>query len=177
MRIALLAACVLAVTACDDASIVTKNQGSTLPIDHPDLSRRQSSRQARRMSHLQLQRSVQAALGTTWREDGLDLLAALGPTLGNPDYEEITEENLDASPLYVKFMEDLSNAICAEVPLSVLAPTSTPQANVASLKLRLHGERLEPSDPSLTPLVELEKAAGMRAVCVALLAAPEFYLY
>lgn len=178
MRIAVvLASAVFTLTACNDSGLVTHQQGTTLPIDHPDLAQRLNARDSRRLSHLQLRRSVDAALGTKWTEDGVDLLYALGPTLGDPDYEEITEENLDPSPLYVKFMEDLSNAVCAEVPMEVLEPEATPEANVASLKLRLHGEWYAPGDPLLAPLVELEREAGMRAVCVALLAAPEFYLY
>ena len=172
-----LACAAVALGACSDGQIVAKKQGTSLPIDHPDLSRKQSSRDPRRISHLQLRRSVETALGTKWTEDGVDLLYALAPTLGDPDYEEITEENLDPSPLYVKFMEDLANAVCAEAPEAVLSPKATAEENVAALKLRLHGEWIPPGDASLAPLVELERDAGMRAVCVALLAAPEFYLY
>jgi hypothetical protein len=131
----------------------------------------------RRLSHLQLRRTVPALLGTTWEEDGTNVLFTLAQTLGDPDYQEITTENLDASPLYVKFMEDLANAVCVATPDAVLEPKPTLEENVSALKLRFHGEYYPPGDPALAPLVNLAKAADLRAVCVALVGAPEFYLY
>lgn len=179
---AVLVGIVGGLAACHDGEgggdiSATVTQGPELPLDHPDLSRVESARDSRRISHLQLRRSVDALFKTKWTEDGFDLLFVLAPTLGDPDYDEITEENLDPSPLYVKFMEDLANAVCKDVPLATLQPKGTPAENVRALKLKLHGEFLEAGDPSLEPLIELERTAGIRAVCVALLGAPEFYLY
>ena len=104
-------------------------------------------------------------------------LLLLGPTLGDPDYQEITAENLDTSPLYVKFMEDLAANVCGAVPLSVLAPTGRAEDDVRALKLALHGEDVPPGDASVAPLELLWESDGPRAACVALLAAPEFFLY
>jgi hypothetical protein len=171
-------ACVLAVVAagCGSGTKAATVSAQGLPIDHPGLER-ENARDPRRLSHLQLTRSVAALMGTTWIEDGFNVLGVLSSTLGDPDYQEITTENLDPSPLYVKFMEDMANNVCANAPAAILEPKPTHAENVSALKLKLHGEYLPPGDPSLKPLLDLYDKAGVRAVCVALLAAPEFFLY
>lgn len=172
------AACALlvALAACGEPMVPGRTSLGSIPIDHPALGR-EPSRLPRRLSYLQLRRSVTTLLGTSWVEDGVDVLALLAPTLGDPDYQEITTENLETSPLFVKFMEDLANNVCAIAPLATLAPAGNPEADVRALKLALHGEHLPPGDPSLEPLLRLHASDGIRAVCVALLGAPEFYLY
>lgn len=171
-----LMAGLLAVSCSSERQVPIETTGPLVAIEHPGLER-ESTRNPRRLSHLQLRRSVESLMGTKWMEDGLDVLFGLGPTLGDPDYGEVTEENLDASPLYVKFMEDLANGVCAEAPDGMLQPRATAAENVSAIKLRLHGEYVPPGDPALAPLIVLEQRAGMRAVCVALLGAPEFFLY
>ena len=116
-------------------------------------------------------------LAANLREDGLDVLGVLGPTLGDPDYQEITTENLDASPLYVKFMEDMAASVCAAAPMNVLAPYGRREDDVRSLKLTFHGEYVPPGEAGLEPLLSLYDSDGPRAVCVALLSGPEFFLY
>ncbi len=166
----------LAFAACTSEFEPVRRSSPLVPLEHPSLGAR-STRDPRRLSHLQLTRSVQALMGTTWIEDGLNVLGVLGPTLGDPDYQEITTENLDASPLYVKFMEDMALNVCANAPLAVLAPKGNPDEDIRALKLKLHGEWIPVGDASLEPLRRLHDTDGIRAVCVALLGAPEFYLY
>jgi hypothetical protein len=173
MRWALAVVCL---ASCTQAFEPATTELGMVPVDHPALER-PAPRRARRLSHLQLRRSLEAVLGTPWVEDGRDLLLELAPTLGDPDYHEITTENLDASPLYVKFMEDLAASVCAAAPLSRLAPTGRRDDDVRALKLALHGELVPPGQPGLEPLLALHDAGGIRAVCVALLAAPEFFFY
>lgn len=167
---------VLAIVACTQPFEPATTELGMMPIDHPELER-PAARRPRRLSHLQLRRSLEAIFGTSWTEGGHDVLADLGPTLGDPDFHEITTENLDASPLYVKFMEDLAASVCSKAPLSRLAPTGRRDDDVRSLKLALHGEYVPPGQPGLEPLLTLYDADGIRAVCVSLLAAPEFFLY
>lgn len=181
MRSTLLAVAVAAATlsaSCQPQpdAVLPASEGALLPLDHPALGEARA-RDPRRLSHLQLRRSVDALMGTRWTEDGIDLLYVLAPTLSDPDYDEITEENLDPSPLYVKFMEDLSNAVCEAAPMSRLMLGPTLEESVSRLKLTLHGEYLPAGDPGLEPLVELGRRTDLRKVCVALLGAPEFYLY
>ncbi len=170
------AALALCLAACTQPFEPATTELGLMPVDHPALER-PAARRPRRLSHLQLRRSLDAIFGAPWVEEGRDVLAELAPTLGDPDFHEITAENLDASPLYVKFMEDLAASVCAAAPLSRLAPAGRRDDDVRALKLALHGEYVPPGQPGLEPLLALHDSDGIRAVCVALLAAPEFFLY
>lgn len=128
-------------------------------------------------------------------------------TLGEADFINRTEDDLAPSPIYVKFMDDAARSACNQTLsadlkqtsqsqrtlMRYVSPTDTPSTNaegfrknLAYLKLRFHGIKVT-DDTQLTPLQTLFTNAGKssstpvedgwRAVCVALLAAPEFHLY
>jgi hypothetical protein len=198
-----------------------KSLGSALPVDHPPLGTpgaTSDSRQPTRLTILQLRGSLPVALGNdvngnpiTWQVGsaqkpaaGLD---AFSRTLGEADYVNATEDNLEPSPIYVKFMDDAARNVCdqalaadAAQPtpsqrtiLRYVSPQDTPETNLAGfnqnlsyLKLRWHGIKVT-DDAPLAPLRVLFTAAGQnsrtpgqdgwRAVCVTLLTAPEFHIY
>jgi hypothetical protein len=133
----------------------------------------------------------------------LDELAA---TLGKPDFIENVDEDLSPSPMFLKFLDDAARSVCdrwmgwdAQLPLEertfyvTVEPdvpysedTSGSRANVRALLLRAHGRHTDSGDPVLdrwTALLsaaetqELQPAQGWRAVCVAALTHPDFYLY
>lgn len=153
----------------------------------------------------------------TWRigstTQGLDVY---GDTLGEADYVTTTEDNLEASPLYLKFIDDAARDVCNRaLNADYLRPNATDRAilrfvdktqtvanatgqvddNLRYLKLRFHGIKVEPSDEAqLKGLRTLFSSVttsaangaaidsndikeGWRAVCVALVMAPEFHIY
>lgn len=87
-----------------------------LPLDHPpvvDPNAGVPSGGVRRLSLAQLKGSLPVVLrGHTWKigsANGFDSRAA---TLGVPDYVGSVEENLEPTPLYVKFMADMARDAC-----------------------------------------------------------------
>jgi hypothetical protein len=127
-------------------------------------------------------------------------------TLGKPDYAVQTHEDLSASLLFHKFLDDAARDVCDQLALrepgvpresrallALVEPTDTletaPAAvreNLAMLLLRFHGRRVAPDDPLLAPWERLfgnvvtgtgNPVAGWRAVCVALIEHPDFTSY
>jgi len=82
-------------------------------------------RQNARMTVTQLERSLKTALRSSandplsWEIDygkqRVDLFAALGGTLGNPDYIRVTNEPAVPNALYVKFIHDMAGNMCRQV--------------------------------------------------------------
>ena len=228
-------AIVLALAAATACSSGTDPKGSpnlgvgekepASPTDHPpvDPARIIKSAEIRRLSVQQLRKSLPTAFGLdengeeiTWKlgtSNGLDKMA---DSLGEADFIDTTEDGLEPSPLYLKFMDDVARDVCGRAlvadatrtdklqrvilrhvePADTAATNPTGVAdNLRYLKLRLHGVKLAPDDAaSVAPLLELFTAAidaaaagetpeeahvteGWRAVCVALVVAPEFHLY
>jgi hypothetical protein len=180
-----------------------------------------AAKRTNRLSLQQLRETLPVVMGTdvdgapiTWRfsstRDGLDVFAG---ALGEPDYIQSTDENLEPSPMYLKLMDDLARHVCdralaadaaregpasrvlmrhvALVDTAASNPTGVDE-NLRYLLLRFHGTHLPASDDAaLAPWRGLFAAAtsgsgltgaaavkeGWRAVCVALLTAPEFHLY
>src|SRR5207253_227017 len=100
--------------------------------------------------------------GTMMRAAVLLLLAfaACSKAPGEPDYADVVDENLDPSPLYVKFIDDAARDACNKVLtadlgradaaqralLRYVQPADTPQSapdavsrNLRYLRLRFHG--------------------------------------
>ncbi len=181
--------------------------GPGLPIDHPPVEEPPTSSKMRRLSLAQLRNAISTVLGKdvngkpiTWMvtttTSGFTRYAA---TLGEADYVNITEDDLEPSALYLKFVGDAARDVCTRaldadakrtsaadrVLLRHVEPGDTvalePAAvdqNLRYLKLRFHGIKLHPSDEAgIAPLRKLFEAAGWHAVCVALLTDPEFHLY
>jgi hypothetical protein len=94
----------------------------------------------RRMTLAELDKSVGVAAGTAadgspifWKAlAGIHLSAlddrAYGPVLGKPDYVSLTEEDPTPSPLYAKFVQDLSRDVCAQMTTAdATRPASEPK--------------------------------------------------
>lgn len=96
--------------------------GSVVPdqgIEHPDVGVEEQglTRAAGRMQIEQIRRSIEVVTGgLTWTEDfgngPARMLDVLGPTMGEPDYLLVTEENLEPSLIVAKFMQDASHRVC-----------------------------------------------------------------
>jgi hypothetical protein len=158
----------------DDGGV---DQGPLGPLDHDPIdpnAKPQRSATVQRLSVQQLRRSLPVALGqdqngrdVEWRLRNLPGLDVMAGSLGEPDYIDSTEEVLEASPLYMKFMDDAARATCDQthqsdfqkvnsgdrVVLRFAEPADTvasqPQAidnNLRYLKLRFHAIRLDADD-------------------------------
>jgi hypothetical protein len=173
---------------------VTKQAQPDMPDGHPDVSPLAvMSRGPRRLSVDQLERSIetigQLAQGT------VVLDASLAQALGRPDYLRVTEESLEPSPLFMKFMMDLAGYACTGLsdadpmrPLEerVLTRFSDREENIRYLLVRFAGLEGAPADPYVPRLWgTFEQGAqgargergGWEAVCIALFTSPEFLLY
>ena len=222
-------------TACQQPTVAdpgggvgleSNSVGPVQPIDHPaiDITKPLHSALPQRLRVAQLRGTFPAVMGTeldggvvTWRVGSTTLgLDSYGDTLGEADYLAITEDNLEPSPLYLKFMDDAARDVCNRAltadyarPLAterailrfvdktqtVANAASAVDANLRYLKLRFHGIKLEADDDQQisglrtlfssvttssangTTVDSTDIREGWRAVCVALLVAPEFHLY
>ncbi len=74
------------------------------------------SRNLRRMSVPQLKDAIRNATGGVYWHDGRgnDMLDLLAPTLGVPNYLDITSEDLEAALVFQKFLGDGVRSVCAE---------------------------------------------------------------
>ena len=165
-----------------------------LPPDHPAMAGLDVlSRGPRRLSVEQLERSIEA-FGQL--EPGSIVIPPdLALALGQPDYLQTTEENLDPTPLFMKFMMDLGGLICpglAEVdairPVEerIFTRFDSLQDNLRHAILVSTGIDGDDADPYVERLTRVFEAgrqgprgdvSGREAVCLALLTSPEFLLY
>lgn len=132
-------------------------------------------------------------------------LRHLGRTLGKADYFQRTEDDLSPGVVFQKFLDDAARHTCGEMvardaatrdgqdvepplaaPILVPAEGVDPDAHMAGLLARFHSRLVAPDDPALDPwrtLVQRVGEAGAdgpttwRAVCVALITHPDFYLF
>jgi hypothetical protein len=160
----------------------------------------QDGKAARRVSIDQLRNSIPALFGgITWtmrigRQEGtaFDLLSR---TLGEPDYIAVTNENLDPSPLFAKYMDDMAGDVCTKAIEAdrtstgeklVMVDADVDQ-NLRFLRLKLHG--IWVPDGSTEGLGDLRRlyddifaetndaSEAWFGVCVAMLTAPETMAY
>jgi hypothetical protein len=157
---------------------------------------------ARRVSVDELRRSIPALFGDlTWTvpQGRQELVGfnALSRTLGEADYIQTTVNNLDPSPLFFKFMDDMAGDVCQKA-IDHDQRTASPSdrylmreadtiSNLRYLRLKLHGLWVpEGSTDGLDELEQLfddivadtsDQAQGWYGVCVAMLTAPEFMAY
>lgn len=141
-----------------------------LPPEHPPVELPVASRKPRRMSVDQMLASVYAAASDdgsiTWSQDK----DSIKKTLGKPDYIAVTEEDLEPTTLYMKFVDDLAREVCNKMvakPVTdqVLMKEATKldtlsnnpaavKANLRRLHLRFFGRVVAESDEaSLAPLL------------------------
>jgi hypothetical protein len=169
---------------------LTTKEGPAAPLDHPpiDVPQTKIAASPQRLTVSQLEASWAVALGKdkqgrdiTWRlPDGTPGLARYARTLGEPDYLVSTEQNLEPSTLYAKFIDDAARSVCDQAieadktrTEKVITRHEDVAQNLRYLKLRMHGIQLD----DVKPLQDLYQKAGWRGVCVALVSAPEFHLY
>jgi hypothetical protein len=178
-----------------------------------DQSSQAQSRNARRVSIEMLRRSFPVVFGNdlsgqpiTWTlgtRTGFDVYSR---ALGEADYADVVDENLDPSPLYLKFIDDASRDGCNKSLTADFGRTDPAQRallryvqltdtsgdglnqNLRYLRLRFHGVHVAEADDApiagLRQLFNDSLAANAgsvkeawRSVCVALVTAPEFSLY
>lgn len=173
MRRIFLVACLLSLglTGCEQDTpppALDSDRDQGLPPNHPEVDELRSlatSRGSGRLSVNQLRLSFPLVAGQT--PEGEDIswsqLERYAAALGEPDYADVTIENLDPSPLYAKFMDDAARDVCNRIldndPTLATAqertlyrfvdfgdtiatnPTGVDQ-NLRYLKLRFHGIRV-----------------------------------
>ncbi len=168
-------------------------------------------RQRRRMDLDQLDatiRSVTGGIGWTETRSGreVNLFVELAQTLGKPDYLQITEEDLEPSAMFQKFLDDAARSVCQGL---MAAEISRPTAervffvhatrtdtlgdnpdkvieNLQYLLLRYHGRKVGPDAGELKAWHWLMQSAEhvtddqpevWRTLCVGLMTHPDFYTY
>jgi hypothetical protein len=156
------------------------------PTDHPPLDPPITSAGNRRLSVEQLRRSLPVALGNdasgvpiTWMIGSKKGFDDNSDTLGEADYINTTEDNLEPSPLYLKFMDDAARDTCNRRLTADLAATSASDrvlyakmasttdtsdgavdANLRHLALRFWGVKLADDDTkTLAPMHKLFDAS------------------
>lgn len=136
----------------------------------------------------------------------VNLFVDLAATLGRPDFIQRTEEDLIPTAMFQKFLDDAARSVCTELmrrdpdrdagartffvdaePADTLS--SNPQGveqNLRGLLLRFHGQRIPAGDARLEPWTwffrraehtGIAPEATWRALCVALITHPDFYMY
>lgn len=168
-------------------------------------------RQRRRMDLDQLDAAIRRVTGGIgWEErrgnTTVNLFAELASTLGKPDYIQITDENLEPSAMFQKFLDDAARDVCdelmreeanraqedrtffihADAQASYRENPELVEANLVELLLRFHGRKLEAGAPELEPWkwlfesaehVTSDQPAVWRTLCVGLFKHPDFYTY
>lgn len=99
-------------------------------------------RNRRRMDLDQLNASLKTVSdGLEWTVNGRNQFVELASTLGKPDYNTITSEDLDPSAMFLKFLNDASRDICFQmverdlqrtVSTRVLFKHATPEMTMAN---------------------------------------------
>lgn len=185
--------------------------GATVDLEPEPEAPKMPFRHRRRMDIDQLDatiRSVTGGIGWTELRSGreVNLFEELAQTLGKPDYLQITDEDLQPSAMFQKFLDDAARSVCFALmdeearrappervffvraePTDTLA--SSPEATMANLQhllLRFHGRKLAEDAPELEPWRWLVESAAhvtpdpvevWRTVCVGLMTHPDFFTY
>ena len=135
-----------------------------------------------------------------------DMYEDLSPTLGVPDFVEITDENRTTDIVFQKFLDDAAKAVCTELVdreasgsadnvflVDVTANTgvdtdrAATEAAISNALLRFHGQHFPPGDPQLSPWVWLHESTAFvtegdnhlawQTLCVGLIVHPDFAHY
>lgn len=170
----------------------------TMPVDHPDTGALQVlSRGPRRMSVEQLERTLERI--ADFPKFSIEIPENLALTMGKPDYLRITEESLDPSPLYMKFLVDLGGFYCQGVAEADLGMNARPanqrllnrvdgdvDGGIRHMVLMFTGIEGAEADDYVTRLRAaydtgasgaLGDVGGWQAVCLSMFTAPESILY
>lgn len=200
----------LALLSACGTSTVQPGQASLTPTVQADADpHEQVGRGWRRMDIDQLAASLSRVTGVTWTEvvdqQTVDLFERLSGSLGKPDYQSSTDEDLSPGLLFQKFLDDAATMTCG----TLLERESTPspdhhlmvhaglddrpddaddaiRANLSAALLAFHGRPVGPQDEALAPWHWLfttvldggdDTRAAWRTVCVALILHPDFSAY
>ncbi len=164
-----------------------------------------SARNTRRVTVDQLRRSIPDLFGgQTWEvtrgRDTYQGFDALARTLGEADYNEVTESVTEPSPLFQKFMDDMSAQMCTKAVEHDLEETEPAARWVVRnpndldetlrfLRLKFHGIYVPADADSETDglgdlrnlFSDIEADNNMESawigLCMAVLTAPEFLAY
>lgn len=143
-----------------------------------------NARHLRRMDLRQLKDAIRTVTGGVyWRDNsGRDMFDVLGPTLGVPNYLDITNEDLESSLVFQKFLGDGVRQVCDEtinndldmapadrvlirfVEPEVSWEEASPQErdafdqNLRYMKLRMTGHSLSPQSEELDRLRWLQRS-------------------
>lgn len=173
---------------------VDEVHGDWNPGDGPSAPLDVAAASARRMSVAQLERSLEVVGGLP--EGSVVLPPNLAFTLGQPDFQSVTEPSREPSPLFMKFMVDLAGFVCVRIleadrarpsEARVLSRHDDLDENLRSIWYRFTGisgaeaeadvERLRTAYESATASTDDNPDAGRVAVCMAAATSPEFLLY
>ena len=184
--------------------------GPTTGLLEPAADPDKMQRGRRRLDLDQLKQALLDATGERWMVERNGTLVErydeLAATLGKPDYDKITDEELDATVMFQRFLDDAARAVCSKLFISELTRASDdriyflhadrsdgwvsrPDAvarNLQYLLLRYHGRRVQMSgagiDSWLWLFQQAEQEAGRaetawNTVCVGLVTHPDFYTF
>jgi len=185
--------------------LISQGDATLLPYVEPMRRARQ------RMTIDQLSQTLDHVTGGIgWAEmqggQPIDLFETFAATLGVPDYIETTQEDLSASALFHKFLDEAARYACSELvdretsgePIEAhLMVHTSPEATLAGapdaidknlryLLLRYHGRKVVGDAPALNGWrwlfesvshVSGDPAIGWRSVCIGLISHPDFYSF
>ncbi|MGC6416407.1 MAG: hypothetical protein ACON3Z_04800 [Bradymonadia bacterium] len=161
-------------------------------------------RARRRMNLDQLEAAfLHVSDGLNWTErrnnQDVSLFQTLSATLGKPDFIQVTNEVLEPTALFQKFLDDASRQVCQKMierdeglrdGVTILLPRDreelSPEERVQALVKRFHNRILSSESRDLaqwmwfldTALrVTDTRAEAWHAMCVALFTHPDFYSY
>lgn len=168
---------------------------STTPLANPTLHAG-IGRAPHRITVSQLRASLTAAIGVTWREPrriltaesttgyvddpDADMLTILAPTLGEPNYDQATQESLDPNATFAKLLgdaarkacrdgvvEDVARSASSRVLLRYANPQDTAAGNETAVRrnlqylvLRFWSRSVEPSSTTVSDLLRLFTVAS-----------------
>ena len=183
-----------------DVTVQPGDDGDVMPEDTT------RGRDRRRMDIDQLSASIERVTGgLQWTsERGADRFDELAATLGKPDYAQNTQEDLDPSLLFEKFLGDAAASVCTELidressgGEQVLMVKATfdhtwddnplqIEENISHALLRFQGRTVAPGSEAMEPWTWLYRTTHeitgdskqtWRTMCVALITHPDFYTY
>lgn len=172
---------------------VLRTPAPPMPQGHPDVTSLSTPSAApRRLTIDQLERAIDDVANLP--RGTVKLPAALAVTLGKPDYGRVTEETLEPSPLFMKFLVDIGVGACLNIseyepsrPKAerLMTRFDTKEENLAFMVLRFTGLEGAPAAPLIERLQTVHSTAsssrrpraGYEAVCLALITSPEFLLF
>ena len=129
------------------------------------------ARALRRMDIDQLDESIFVATGLRWEVGTTNQFTRFRSTLGVPNFSTSTHEDLDVSPLFLKFVDDAARSVCtrlldqetamgatgrvflvhADAASRLPADQAAIDQNLRMLLARFHGRVIEPGSDELTP--------------------------